>query len=102
MKIIITAYFTAFMLLLSACKVSKDIATPTDAAPPAYRNASVEDTASIAIIEWKNFFTDKDLQQLIDSSIANNYDMQVALKNIEAAQLVLNQSKLGYLPEANL
>ena len=29
----------------------------------------------------------------------NNYDMQVALKNIEAAQLVLKQSKLGYLPE---
>ncbi|MBG9378769.1 efflux transporter outer membrane subunit [Panacibacter sp. DH6] len=103
MKIILTC-FTAIMFLLSACKVSKDIGAPTDAAPVAYRNAdtTTTDTASIANIEWKHFFTDHDLQQLIDSSIANNYDMQVALKNIAAAQLVLKQSKLGYLPNVNL
>jgi NodT family efflux transporter outer membrane factor (OMF) lipoprotein len=103
MKITVT-YIAAFMFLLSACKVSKDIAVPTNAAPVTYRNAdtTITDTASIASIEWKSFFADHDLQQLIDSSITNNYDMQVALKNIEAAQLVLKQSKLGYLPSVNL
>ena len=103
MKITLTC-FTAFMFLLSACKVSKDIAAPTDAAPVAFRNAdtTLTDTAAIANIEWKRFFTDHELQQLIDSSIANNYDMQVALKNIAAAELVLKQSKLGYLPNVNL
>lgn len=92
------------MLLLSACKVSKDITAPVDAAPVGYRNAdtTITDTESIANIEWRSFFADHDLQELIDSSVANNYDMQVALKNIEAAQLVLKQSKLGYLPSVNL
>lgn len=90
------------MLFLSACKVSKDISTPTDAAPAAFRNAVNTDTTSIADIQWKNFFTDANLQNLIDSTIANNYDMQTAVKNIEAAQLIVKQSKLGYLPTANL
>ncbi len=87
---------------LNACKVSKDISTPTDAAPVAFRNAVSTDTMSIATIQWKNFFTDANLQNLIDSTIANNYDMQTAVKNIEAAQLIVKQSRLGYLPTANL
>lgn len=90
------------MLFLSACKVSKDISAPTDAAPATFRNAVNTDTTSIAAIQWKSFFTDVNLQNLIDSTIANNYDMQTAVKNIEAAQLIVKQSKLGYLPTANL
>lgn len=93
---------TLLALFLNACKVSKDISTPTDAAPAAFRNAVSTDTTSIAAIQWKNFFTDANLQNLIDSTIANNYDMQTAVKNIEAAQLIVKQSKLGYLPTANL
>jgi len=100
-KFIITIT-TLLMLFLNACKVSKDISTPTDAAPVAFRNAVSTDTMSIATIQWKNFFTDANLQNLIDSTIANNYDMQTAVKNIEAAQLIVKQSRLGYLPTANL
>ncbi|MEO6229757.1 MAG: TolC family protein [Ferruginibacter sp.] len=103
MKTSIITYSTAFMLLvLSACKVSKDVALPTDTSPDTFRNVTTTDTASIASIQWKSFFNETSLQQLIDSSIANNYDMQVALKNIEAAQLIVHQSKLGYLPEASI
>ncbi len=42
------------------------------------------------------------LQQLIDSAIIRNYDMQVALQNIRSAQLTLGQSKLGYWPDVTL
>jgi NodT family efflux transporter outer membrane factor (OMF) lipoprotein len=38
---------------------------------------------------------------LIDSAIARNYDMAVALENIKSAQLTLGQSKLGYWPDVN-
>lgn len=100
-KFIITIT-TLLILFLNACKVSKDISTPTDTAPAAFRNAVSTDTTSIAAIQWKNFFTDANLQSLIDSTIANNYDMQTAVKNMEAAQLIVKQSKLGYLPTANL
>ena len=98
---------TAFALLLGlgACKVSKDTATPEPELPGQFRNVatqSVADTASIAQLPWKSFFADPALQQLIDSAIARNYDMQLALKNIQSAQLVLGQSKLGYWPDLNL
>jgi multidrug efflux system outer membrane protein len=95
----------AFMLLLalSACKVSKDIETPKPALPVAFRDAATaSDTTSIADIQWKNFFTEATLQKLIDSAIANNYDMQIAVKNIEASQLLFKQVKWNYLPDANL
>ncbi len=95
---------TAFALLLGlgACKVSKDTATPQPDLPGQFRNAGQGDTTNIASLPWKSFFGDPTLQQLIDSAIVRNYDMQIALKNIQSAQLVLGQSKLGYWPDLSL
>jgi NodT family efflux transporter outer membrane factor (OMF) lipoprotein len=91
-----------FSIALASCKVTKDSSTPAPVLPATYRDAANADTASIATIDWKTFFADPDLRTLIDSAIANNYDMEMALQNTNAAQLVLKQSKLGYFPEANL
>ena len=86
-----------------SCKVSKDIETPKDAFPENFRDASVsKDTASIADLEWKNFFTEKDIIKLIDSAVARNNDLQIATKNIEIAQYRFTQSKWNNVPEVNL
>lgn len=96
-------YFTALILLqLSACKIAKDIATPKAPLPEAFRNVVNTDTTNIANIQWKTFFTDPTLQQLIDTAIINNFDMQLALKNIDAAQLIVKQTKFSYWPDAKL
>jgi len=94
----------AFLLfVLSACNVSKDIQTPKPALPANFRDAATaSDTTSIADIAWKNFFTDPVLQKLIDSAIEKNYDMQIAVKNIEASQLLLKQVKWNNVPTADL
>ncbi len=94
--------FTAF-LLLAGCKVSKDIETPQPGLPQEYRNAAAStDTTSIATIEWKQFFPDANLQELIGKAIAGNYDLQTALKNIEAAQQQLTQTKWNNVPQLGL
>jgi multidrug efflux system outer membrane protein len=86
-----------------SCKVSKDIETPKDAFPENFRSASVsKDTTSIGDLEWKNFFTEKDIVQLIDSAVARNNDLQIAVKNIEIAQYRFTQSKWGNIPQVNL
>jgi len=92
--------FTALMLLvLSACSVSKDVETPKPELPAEFRNvAAVGDTTSIADIQWKDFFADVTLQKLIDSAIAKNYDMQIAVKNIESSQLLFSRVKWDYVP----
>jgi len=93
--------FTGLMLLvLSACTVSKDVETPKAALPANFRNeASVGDTTSIADIQWKSFFADVTLQKLIDSAIVKNYDLQIAVKNIESSQLLFKRVKWDYIPQ---
>ncbi|MES2112299.1 MAG: efflux transporter outer membrane subunit [Bacteroidota bacterium] len=90
--------------VLSACKVSKDVETPKPALPETFRNAAntTADTSSIADIQWKQFFTEPTLQKLIDSAIAKNYDMQIAVKNIEASQLLFRQVKWNNVPQVDL
>ncbi|MFZ0596892.1 MAG: TolC family protein [Flavobacterium sp.] len=86
-----------------SCKISKDIETPKDAFPENFRSASVSnDTTSIADLEWKNFYTEKDIIQLIDSAVSRNNDLQIAIKNIEIAQYRFTQSKWGNVPQVNL
>lgn len=89
-------------LVLASCKVSKDIPVPDAELPANYRSIAAADSNSIATLQWKEFLPQQELQQLIDSAIARNYDLQLALQNINAAQLLVNQSRLGYLPTAGL
>ncbi|TWR29451.1 TolC family protein [Mucilaginibacter pallidiroseus] len=104
MKNIINRLILISLVILSACKVSKDVPAPKPELPVAFRNAqtTTADTASIANIQWKNFFTDATLQKLIDSAIAHNYDMLIAVKNIESSDLLFKQVKWNYLPQLNL
>jgi multidrug efflux system outer membrane protein len=99
-------YFNRFaflLVILSACNVSKNVETPKPALPDTFRDAAATtDTSSVADIPWKSFFTDATLQKLIDSAIVKNFDMQVAIKNIESAQLLVKQVKWNYVPQADL
>ncbi len=96
--------FILLLVFLSACKVSKDVETPKAQLPSNFRNTATNaaDTNSIADIQWKNFFTDVALQKLIDSAIVRNYDMQIAVKNIDEAQLLFKQVKWNYVPQVDL
>jgi NodT family efflux transporter outer membrane factor (OMF) lipoprotein len=58
--------------------------------------------SSIASVEWKQFFQDPVLLQLIDSTLKGNYDLQLALKNIESAQSYVKQAKAAWLPSIGL
>jgi multidrug efflux system outer membrane protein len=98
-----TVMIAILIVTIISCSVSKDIETPKDAFPANFRNASVsKDTTSIGDLEWKNFFTEKDIVQLIDSAVVRNNDLQIATKNIEIAQYKFTQSKWGNVPQANL
>jgi len=96
-------YSAAFLLLLSACNVSKDVKTPKPTLPDTFRNAAAtKDTTSIGDIKYSSFFADPTLQKLIDSAIARNYDMQIAVKNIEASRLLFKQVKWNNVPQVDL
>jgi multidrug efflux system outer membrane protein len=101
MKKIYTTIYTAAALLMFAFSAVAQENKVSEAVPENYRNATATDTASIAAIKWKDFFTQKDLTQLIDAALAKNNDLQIAEKNISIANLQYRQSKWGSVPQVN-
>src|SRR5690606_31544496 len=47
-------------------------------------------------------FSNLAMLNLIDSALLRNFDLQIALKNIDAAELILKRAKLGNIPQLNL
>lgn len=89
--------------ILSACSVSKNIETPNPALPAAFRNAVTNtDTSTIGTLSYRSFITDKSLKMLIDSAVIRNFDLQVAVKNIESAQYMFRQAGWNNIPSLDL
>lgn len=62
---------------------------------------SPDSLTNIALIEWKDYFKEKDLLTLIDNALAYNFDMRKAIKSIEVMEELSKQSKLAWLPQIN-
>lgn len=97
------------MAVIAACSVSKDHNALAVAMPASFEGkgkfAEVSlpaDSQGISALSYKKFFKDPLLQDLIDTALMTNSDMQLAVKNIEAASLVLRQSRQGNLPDLSV
>ena len=88
--------------LFGSCRLGKEYQRPELELPKQFTSVSFSDTSSIADIEWKNFFTNPDLQKLINDGIAYNHDLLIAMKRIEISQRQLKQARLLQVPEVNL
>lgn len=98
----VSAVAVLILFTLGGCKISKDVALPTGAVPQSFRSSNQADSSSIASLSIKDFFTEAGVKELIDTALARNYDLQLALKNIESADLLFRQSKLANIPELKL
>jgi len=96
--LIVSAFLTLF---ITSCNLGKEYQRPTLELPEKFNAVPFADTNSIADIEWKKFFTNTELQALIDTGLKYNHDLLIALKRIEIAQQRANQAKLLQLPEVN-
>lgn len=89
---------------LSSCHVYQTYKRP-DSLPvdSLYRQSvATGDTVSLASLSWKELFTDSCLQQLIETGIRNNTDLNVARLKVKEAEALLMSSKLAYLPSVSL
>ncbi len=59
---------------------------------------AVNDTISFGTMPWKSVFTDPQLQQHIQTALANNFDLLNAALNINMAEQQLKAAKLSFLP----
>ena len=91
------------VVVLAACRVGRNYERPALALPGQFNSTGqVPSDSSIAGVEWRQYFKDPALVSLIDTTLKGNYDLQLALKNIESAQEYVKQAKVGWLPTVNV
>jgi multidrug efflux system outer membrane protein len=95
----------AAALLLAGCSMIPTYERP--AAPVAAQwpatsgpEASSAGTPATALT-WQNFFADATLRELIDTALANNRDLRVAVLNIEQARAQLGIRRADQFPTLN-
>lgn len=93
----------AFSIIAQSCFVAKDYERKVTPAENLYGKSSAStDSTSMADMKWDQLFTDPILQNHIQNGLKNNYDVKIALQNIEAANANFKMGKAGYLPSFNL
>ena len=89
---------------MAGCSIYKPYARPEIGmeVDSLYRDMDNMDTVSIATLSWDKLFTDPCLQKLIVEGLAQNTDLRIARTRVEAAEAVLMNARLSYLPSVSL
>lgn len=95
-KIIVLTTATA---LLSSCGIYTKY-QPAETTPDNLygEEVAVDDTTNFGNVNWRELFTDPQLQALIEQGLQNNTDLRSAQLQIEEAEAALMSTKLAFLP----
>jgi multidrug efflux system outer membrane protein len=91
----------AMMVWLCGCMVGPDYRRPAVIAPDVFRGspaAIAYDAQSIADLKWFEVFEDEQLQELIRSALAQNYDLRDAIARVDAARANLGIPQADQYP----
>ncbi|MBR1547028.1 MAG: TolC family protein, partial [Prevotella sp.] len=97
---IITTVIVSFML--TGCgiynKYESKNETPANVYGTTQDITDAADGTSLAQMSWREFFTDPLLQQLIDSALVRNTNLNTARIAVEKSEASLKAARLAYLP----
>ncbi|SOD92536.1 efflux transporter, outer membrane factor (OMF) lipoprotein, NodT family [Spirosoma fluviale] len=96
----ISVYLIAGLLLLSGCQVPRLMQPPKARQTPVSFVGST-DSVGIASQNWRQFFDDPNLVQLIDTALAGNLDLRIATQRIEMARASFDYSRGFLAPQVN-
>ena len=89
----------AVPFLLQSCFVAKNYERPEVETENLYRTDQISlDSTSLGMVSWRDLFDDPILKGHIDTALANNLDIRVALQQIAATEAYLKQGKAGNYP----
>jgi multidrug efflux system outer membrane protein len=96
-------YGSLLVICLAAanCKAPAIIEQAANRATPVSYGSGVDST-NTASVQWRNFFTDPNLQQLIDTAIKNNQELKMTLTEIEIARTEIQKRHGDLLPSVGL
>ncbi|OAI13034.1 RND transporter [Methylomonas koyamae] len=91
-------------LVSSACSnLNTDLAITETPMPASFQDhPDKKDSAPVSNINWREYFADHHLLKLIDASVANNHDLQIALQRIETSRASVKLANAAMLPKVDL
>lgn len=91
------------MLYLASCTPAKKLELPTSLEiPKSLISNSVDSFDTVTIQPWKTFFQDEKLIALIDTALAQNWDVLSAYQRIEYARAQYKRAKGAMLPSVSI
>lgn len=89
----------SMVTLLSSCGIYTSYKRPEIQTEGLFgKNVPTDSTGNIAHIHWNNFFTDPNLQELIEKGLANNTDLRLAHLQVTQAAASLQSARLAFYP----
>jgi outer membrane protein, multidrug efflux system len=90
---------SAAVIFLNGCAVGPDYKRPAVDSPDNFRSATgLATTNSLAEVAWWGIYRDETLKQLIQTTLANNYDARIAVTRIEQARQSAAQARAQFFP----
>lgn len=90
------------VLVLSACQLAPEQQAIELPVPEAYASAAQGAGAQAAELHWQQFFNNGRLQQLIDLSLSNNKDLQIAALNVQRVRALYQIEDSALYPSLDL
>lgn len=91
------------LFTLQSCFVAKEYSRPEVVHEAHFRTDSLEtDSVTLAMVSWREMFTDPHLVRHIENALENNIDIRIALQQIVVGRAYFNQGKQGQLPTLNV
>ncbi|AJR03961.1 TolC family protein [Siansivirga zeaxanthinifaciens] len=84
-----------------SCVPSRTFREANTTVPEQYSNQSI-DSANIASIKWRDYFSDPYLIALIDTALVNNQELNIMLQRIDMANNEVKARTGEYLPSVNI
>ncbi|UUF12535.1 MULTISPECIES: TolC family protein [Flavobacterium] len=92
------AGLSCVLMCLIGCKTPSVVQKDENKTVPAvYANASA-DTANTGKVQWRSYFKDENLKNLIEIALQNNQELNITLQEIQVARSEVRARKGEYLP----
>ncbi|CAM5208948.1 Multidrug efflux system outer membrane protein OS=Castellaniella defragrans OX=75697 GN=HNR28_001628 PE=3 SV=1 [Castellaniella denitrificans] len=110
MKRMFSVMLPAAVLLAGCVSMAPDYARPESPVPRQWRGVAAASDAtqggarpvSLLDVEWRSFFRDERLRQVIALGLAHNRDLRIALLNIEKARAQYRIQRAAALPSVKV
>lgn len=90
------------ILILHSCGIPKVATQESKVSLPTNYTEKITESTNSGKVKWKDFFEDPYLQNLIDSTLVNNKELNILMQKVNVAQNEIQAKKGEYLPSVGL